>query len=183
MSHAKVYLNGSFVGEWPYGYASFGFELTDKINFGNANLLAVRLENKPNSSRWYPGAGIYRNVRLVATQPVRVKQWGTYISTPEIEKGNGNVKIETILDGWAAGIKNVRLTTNLFDAQGKLVSTITNPVSNLKTVQELTGNPPSSLVSSRSVPVQGRICGRGGRKEVRPIYNDIWVPVFQVHQQ
>lgn len=137
MSHAKVYLNGSYVGEWPYGYASFGFELTDKIDFGNANLLAVRLENKPNSSRWYPGAGIYRNVRLVATQPVRVKQWGTYISTPEIEKGNGNVKIETILDGWAAGIKNVRLTTNLFDAQGKLVSTITNGVSNLKTIQEL----------------------------------------------
>jgi beta-galactosidase len=69
MSHARVYLNGKFAGEWPYGYASFGFELTDQINFGGKNTMAVRLENKPNSSRWFPGAGIYRNVRFVATSP------------------------------------------------------------------------------------------------------------------
>ena len=67
MSNARIYLNGQFIGEWPYGYASFGFDLTDKIKLGKKNVLAVRLENKPNSARWYPGADIYRNVRLVVT--------------------------------------------------------------------------------------------------------------------
>jgi beta-galactosidase len=84
MSHAKLYMNEQYVGEWPYGYASFGFDITDFIQPGGENLLAVRLENKPFSSRWYPGAGIYRNVRMVATNPVHVKRWGTYITTPDI---------------------------------------------------------------------------------------------------
>lgn len=137
MSHARVYLNGQFVGEWPYGYASFGFELTDKILFGKKNVLAVRLENKPNSSRWYPGAGIYRNVRLVVTNPVHVKQWGTYITTPDIEKGKGTVGIETSLEGLKAGSKNTRLTTNIYNAKNKLVASVTNPVEGLKIAQQL----------------------------------------------
>jgi len=58
MSEAKVYFNGELVGEWPYGYSSFSFELTRFIKFGQENLLAVKLENKPESSRWYSGAGI-----------------------------------------------------------------------------------------------------------------------------
>ncbi len=137
MSHAQVYLNGQFIGEWPYGYASFGFELTDKIAFGGKNILAVRLENKPNSSRWYPGAGLYRNVRLVATNPIHVKQWGTYITTPDIDKGNGTVAIETTLEGIAPGNKNIKLTTNIFDAKNQLVATIINPVEGSKTLQRL----------------------------------------------
>ncbi len=99
MSHAQVYFNGEFVGEWPYGYASFGFNLTEKIKAGKENILAVRLENKPASSRWYPGAGIYRNVRLVTTNPIHVKQWGTYITTPEIQNGKGLVEMATTILG------------------------------------------------------------------------------------
>jgi beta-galactosidase len=137
MSHAQVYLNGQFVGEWPYGYASFGFELTGKIAFGSKNLLAVRLENKPNSSRWYPGAGLYRNVRLVATNPVYVKQWGTYITTPDIEKGNGTVEIETSLEGLREGNKNIKLTTNIYNAKNQLVVSVTNPAEGSKTMQRL----------------------------------------------
>lgn len=125
MSHAKVFLNGTFIGEWPYGYASFGFDLTGKINFGNENLLAVRLENKPNSSRWYPGAGIYRNVRLVVTNPVHVKQWGTYITTPDLEAGNSTVKIITNLEGVPTGDKNIRLTTNILNSKNQVVGTVT----------------------------------------------------------
>jgi len=90
MSHAGVFLNGDFVGEWPYGYASFGFDLTGKVKFGQSNLFAVRLENLPESSRWYPGAGLYRNVRLVFKNRIHVKRWGTYITTPDIEHGTGN---------------------------------------------------------------------------------------------
>lgn len=134
MSHARVYLNGQFVGEWPYGYASFGFELTDKIAFGGENLLSVRLENLPSSSRYYPGAGLYRNVRLVVTNPVFVKQWGTYITTPDIEKGKGTVAIETSLEGLKAATQSIKLTTNIYNAENKLVASVTNPVVGSKTM-------------------------------------------------
>ena len=137
MSHARIYLNGQLIGEWPYGYASFGFELTDKIVFGGKNLLAVRLENKPNSSRWYPGAGLYRNVRLVATNPVHVKQWGAYITTPDIEKGKGTVAIKTSLEGLKEGSKNVKLITNIYDSRHQLVASVSNPVESKETMQQL----------------------------------------------
>ena len=142
MSHSRIYLNGSYIGEWPYGYASFGFELTGKINFGGENILAVRLENKPNSSRWYPGAGIYRNVRLVVTNPVHIKQWGTCITTPDIEKGDGKVIIETSLEGFQIGTKNTRVLTNIYNANNQLVATGVKAVEGPKTLQELRVNMP-----------------------------------------
>jgi len=137
MSHAQVYLNGHYIGEWPYGYASFGFDLTDKIIFGKENLLAVRLENKPQSSRWYPGAGIYRNVRLVVTSPVHVKQWGTYLITPDIEQGKGTVNIETSLEGFQSVSQNIKLTTNVYNSNNKVVATVINLVEGNKIMQKL----------------------------------------------
>lgn len=121
MSHAKIYLNGRLVGEWPYGYASFGFDLTDKIKFGGENILAVRLENKEHSSRWYPGAGIYRNVRLVVTDPVHIKQWGTYITTPDVADGKGNVNISTTI--LSRGKEKITLQTDVVDAGGTIMAT------------------------------------------------------------
>lgn len=142
MSHAQVYLNGQFVGEWPYGYASFGFELTSKIVFGSKNLLAVRLENKPNSSRWYPGAGLYRNVRLIITNPVHVKQWGTCITTPEIEKGGGKVTIETILEGISDPSQNVKLLTNIYNLKNQLVASVISDAAGVKSTQQLVVDQP-----------------------------------------
>jgi beta-galactosidase len=118
MSRAKVYLNGVYVGEWPYGYSSFTFELTKFIQFGKENTLSVRLENKEESSRWYPGAGIYRNVRLVKTAPIRIANWGTYITTPIVTDKQAEVKIKTEIDG----NENVQLLTEIFDAKGKIVA-------------------------------------------------------------
>lgn len=117
MSRSKVYLNGIYIGEWPYGYSSFTFELTKHIQYGKENVLSVRLENKEESSRWYPGAGIYRNVRLVKTTPVRVAHWGTTITTPVVTNKIGEVKIKTEIDGNAA----IQLVTEIFDAKGKKV--------------------------------------------------------------
>jgi len=117
MSRSKVYLNGVYVGEWPYGYSSFSFELTKHIQFGKENILSVRLENKEESSRWYSGAGIYRNVRLVKTAPVRVANWGTYITTPVVTDKQGQVSIKTEIDGNEA----IQLVTEIFDAKGKKV--------------------------------------------------------------
>ncbi|MCG8310904.1 MAG: DUF4982 domain-containing protein [Cytophagales bacterium] len=123
MSHARIYLNGEFIGEWPYGYASFGFDLTEKVQFGEENILAVRLENKPFSSRWYPGAGIYRNVRLVVTNPVFVKQWGTYLTTPGIRNGKGTVDLKTTVLNKSGESKEVTVETQILSAAGVLVST------------------------------------------------------------
>lgn len=117
MSRSKVYLNGVYVGEWPYGYSSFSFELTKHIQFGKENILSVRLENKEESSRWYSGAGIYRNVRLVKTTPVRVANWGTYITTPVVTDQKGEVNIKTEIDGNEA----IQLVTEIYDAKGKKV--------------------------------------------------------------
>ena len=78
MAYASVWVNGHFVGGWPYGYASWRVDLTPYLKPGADNVLAIRLDNPPDSSRWYPGGGIYRNVWLVKTAPVHVAHWGTY---------------------------------------------------------------------------------------------------------
>ena len=81
MSYSEVWLNGKFVGGWPYGYASFELNLTPFIRFGGTNVLAVRLDTPPNASRWHPGGGIYWNVWLVITGPIHAAHWGTFIRT------------------------------------------------------------------------------------------------------
>lgn len=120
MSLAKVYLNGNFVGEWPYGYSSFAFELTKYINFEDKNILSVRLENKPESSRWYSGAGIYRNVRLVKTNKTHVAHWGTYITTPQVSAKSATVNIKTQIIT-QKGSEDVSLITEIKSPDGKIV--------------------------------------------------------------
>ena len=102
MSHAKVWLNGKYLGEWPYGYASFRLEMTPHIRLGKENVLSVRLDNPPNSSRWYPGGGIYRNVWLVKTAPVHVAHWGTFVTTPKITQESVTVRIITEINNQLA---------------------------------------------------------------------------------
>ena len=80
MSYAKVFCNGEAVTEWPYGYASFRADLTPFLKAGD-NLVKVTLDNPGESSRWYPGGGIYRNVYLTVAEPVGVAQWGTFVTT------------------------------------------------------------------------------------------------------
>jgi len=103
MSDAKVWLNGQYVGGWPYGYASFRLDLTEHIKPGMDNTIAVRLENKAESSRWYPGGGIYRNVRLVKTDPVHIDHWGISVTTPEVAEGKATVSVEAKVSGAGAG--------------------------------------------------------------------------------
>lgn len=95
MSHAKVYVNGKEAAYWPYGYNSFHFDITPYLNPGEKNVVAVRLENLPESSRWYPGAGLYRNVHMIVTEDAHIPVWGTYITTPDINKEWAKVNIRT----------------------------------------------------------------------------------------
>lgn len=95
MSHANVYINGQKVGYWPYGYNSFHFDITKYLKPGEKNLLAVRLENLPESSRWYPGAGLYRNVHIIVTEDAHIPVWGTYVKTPIVNKDHAKVTVHT----------------------------------------------------------------------------------------
>ncbi len=98
MAYASVWLNGKLVGGWPYGYASWRVDLTPFVKFGGENVIAIRLNNPPDSSRWYPGGGIYRNVWLVKTAPVHVAHWGTYVTTPEVSASAATIKIQAVLE-------------------------------------------------------------------------------------
>lgn len=115
MAYPTVWLNGNFVGGWTYGYASFRLDLTPYLNFGGENVLAVRLENPPDSSRWYPGSGIYRNVWLTKTPKIHVAHWGTFVTTPEISKDSANVRIETTFVNESATDAEISVKTSVYE--------------------------------------------------------------------
>ena len=99
MSYATVWLNGQFVGGWPYGYASWRVDLTPLRQTGRRQRRSPSASTiRRNSSRWYPGGGIYRNVWLVKTAPVHVGQWGTYVTTPEVTKAEATVDLKVTVD-------------------------------------------------------------------------------------
>ncbi len=115
MAYATVWLNGHYMGGWPYGYASWRVDLTPGIQFGGDNVIAIRLDNPPNSSRWYPGGGIYRNVWLVKTAPVHVAQWGTYVTTPQIGPDSATVKVRVTVDNDSDAECAVNLKNEIFE--------------------------------------------------------------------
>lgn len=123
MSHARVWLNGHEVGYWPYGYNSFYFDVTPYMEVGKTNTLAVRLENYEESSRWYPGAGLYRNVHLVVTDEVAVKMWGTYITTPVVRNDFAKVNVKVELD-MPSDMKpeTVSVLTDIYAPDGTIVA-------------------------------------------------------------
>jgi beta-galactosidase len=114
MSYATVWLNGHLVGGWPYGYSSWRVDLTPYVNFGAENQLAIRLDNPPSSSRWYPGGGIYRNVWLTKTQPVHVAQWGTQVMTPQVSRDAATVELRVTIDNAGTAGATVSVATEVF---------------------------------------------------------------------
>src|SRR6185437_10691425 len=134
MSYATVWLNGKFVGGWPYGYASWRVDLTPFLKFGEENLLAIRLDNPPNSSRWYPGGGIYRNVWLVKTETVHVGHWGTYVTKDNapMKTDAARMNLQVSVDNDTANDVVVSLRNEIFklgtdNQAGKAVSSQVTP--------------------------------------------------------
>ena len=121
MSEARVYVNGQEACFWPFGY-SFHCNVTPFLNKdGKNNTLAVRLENRPQSSRWYPGAGLYRNVHLIVTEKVHVPVWGTQITTPHVSDEFAAVRLQTKIEN--AGEKTeIRIETEILSPDGKVVT-------------------------------------------------------------
>lgn len=122
MANSDVWINGVHLGNRPYGYVSFGYELTPQIKFGKDNVIAVRADtSKEPASRWYTGAGIYRHVRLVIKDAVHIAQWGTFVSTPWVGKNKVMVNVQAEVMNQSAATKSVSLDVDIIDPGGKLV--------------------------------------------------------------
>ncbi len=122
MSEAHVYVNGREACFWPYGYNSFYCDVTSLINKdGGHNVLAVRLENRPESSRWYPGAGLYRNVHVVCTDRIHVPVWGTQVTIPHVSAQFASIRLFTTVVG--GGDQDIRIFTEILSPEGKVVAT------------------------------------------------------------
>lgn len=183
MSEARVYINGKEAIFWPYGYNAFHVDVTDLLHQnGKNNTIAVRLENKPQSSRWYPGAGLYRNVHVVVTDKVHVPVWGTFVTTPLVSDSLASVKLETNLRN--ADGQFVRMITSITDAKGRVVAQKDNQqklnygkpfVQNFEVPTPELWSPehPTLYVASTQVFVNGQITDhfttRFGIREVRII--------------
>jgi beta-galactosidase len=118
MAYAQIWLNGQYVGTWPYGYNSFRMDLTPFVKFGQKNIVAVRLDTEKWESRWYPGAGIYRHVWMVKTNPVHVAHWGTNITTPEVSNASASVKMEVKVDNQGKFPVEATVQTQIFELDG-----------------------------------------------------------------
>lgn len=115
MSYAAVWLNGHFVGGWPYGYNSWRVDLTPFLKPGEKNVLAIRLDNPRDSSRWYPGGGIYRNVWLVKTAPVHLAHGGTFVHTPAVSRESATVEIRaTVENSTSAAAGNLQVSSVIY---------------------------------------------------------------------
>lgn len=121
--NSEVWINGHYLGKRPYGYISFRYDLTPHLNFGNDNIISVRVDNslQPNS-RWYSGSGIYRNVWLTVVNPLYVDQWGTFVTTPEVSENNAVVNVDTRLKNETTEDVFFKLRTTVIDAAGKAVT-------------------------------------------------------------
>jgi beta-galactosidase len=117
MSEPKVFVNGKKVGEWNYGYNYFYFDITDFVLANEKNSLAVHLSNMGESSRWYPGAGLYRKVKLIVKNKESIDQWGTFVTTPVVSDDFAKVNIKTKVTG-----ENLRIVTKIKDANGSEVA-------------------------------------------------------------
>ena len=152
MANAKVWLNGNYIGTWPYGYSSFRMELTPYLKFGQKNILAVRCDTEKWESRWYPGAGIYRHVWLVKTSPVHVGHWGTYITTPEITDASALVKMDVTVDNQSDIPVDAVIRTTIYELDNQNVARGNVTSFNESTIKIEAGS--SSTVSTKALVVK-----------------------------
>ncbi len=143
MSEAQVFVGNEKVCFWPYGYNSFWCDVTAHLKAGE-NRITVLLENKPQSSRWYPGAGLYRKVRHITLPEIHVPVWGTYVTTPYAGKDYATVRVKTTLEGVARN-EVMTLRTRIIDAKGTVVAESTDTRQNIngEFIQNITVDNPS----------------------------------------
>jgi len=123
--NSEVFINGHSLGIRPNGYISFSYDLSEFLNFGQPNIIAVKVDNdaQPNS-RWYTGSGIYRNVRLVIAEKLHVDEWGTFVTTPEISKEKASVHLEVKIKNASENQKEFKLVSSILDKKNDEVAKI-----------------------------------------------------------
>lgn len=121
--NSEVFINGVLVGKRPNGWVSFSYEISQWLNYGEENLIAVRVTNTnmPNC-RWYSGSGIYRPVRIVVVNPLHIKQWGVFVSTPIVEKECAFVKVNTTLTNDYQEVLHVSIIQQVLDEKGNILA-------------------------------------------------------------
>jgi beta-galactosidase len=127
MANSDVWINGFHLGKRPYGYISFSYDLTSHLKFGKGetNILAVRADNSIQpASRYYTGAGIYRNVRLVVTNPIHFSQWSVYVSSSQVTDKKASVKLQANLMNESNASSSVVFETTITDPSGTVVKTV-----------------------------------------------------------
>lgn len=120
MSYAMVWCNGMLAGGWPYGYNSFRLDLTPYLKPGGDNQLAIRIDNPNYSSRWYPGAGIYRNVWLTKLNPVHIAQWGTFISSRDVFNSSATLDLDVDIENKSTTNQNIEAVTEVYFLNDRL---------------------------------------------------------------
>ena len=125
--NSEVWVNGQLVGGRPYGFSSFQCDLTPFVKFGSDdNVIAVRVDHSRFAdSRFYTGSGIYRNVRLVITDKLRIAHWGVSVTTPKIKSDSAIVHIETTVENGSAGKRKFSLESDIVAPGGEIVASLT----------------------------------------------------------
>ncbi len=123
MSNPEVYINGQKAGEWHNGYNTFFLNITPYVK-AKDNTLAVRLNNLTQMSRWYPGAGLYRNVHIITKNKTHIPIWGIQITTPEVTNNFAKVVVNT--EFVAAKKEAIAAETTIFNQRGEKVAHSSN---------------------------------------------------------
>lgn len=136
--NSQVWINGTSLGSWPYGYTTFQYDLTQYVKTdGSSNVVAVRVDNKQPNSRWYTGSGIYRNVWLTVLDPVHIAFNGGFITTPTVSATSATVSAAVEIENQSTSAASVKVRASVYDPSGTLVgsntSTATNTGANGKT--------------------------------------------------
>jgi beta-galactosidase len=125
--NADVWINGHHLGNHPYGYTAFAYDLTEHLNpAGQDNVLAVQVKNEGKNSRWYSGSGIYRDVKLIKTNPLHVDLWGVFVSIPSVTAEKATVAVDVTLVNTTAEHKKFTFKIEFKDPAGKPVPGLTD---------------------------------------------------------
>ncbi|SFN41298.1 beta-galactosidase [Chitinophaga sp. YR627] len=120
--NAQLWINGKKLGKHPYGYTSFWYDITPYVRYDRENILTVKVRNEGENSRWYAGSGIYRHVWMNVLEPVHIAQWGTFITTPAVNKQGATVDVTTRIKNNTDAAVTATLLTRLVDVKGKVIA-------------------------------------------------------------
>jgi beta-galactosidase len=169
---ADVWINGHHLGNHPYGYTSFMYNLSRFLNKNSKpNVLAVRVRNEGKNSRWYTGSGIYRHVWLIPVAPVHTKIWGNYITTSQATKDKAVVMVKTAVENTTSLQKTIGIKVDLLNPAGLIVATKMQSVtimadSSAEAVQQLTLSHPKLWAIDNPVLYKARVTLTAGNKVI-----------------